>query len=146
MTEQPHNNGKSIVLQMAKPVITLLCLTAVAAVLWQLLPKASFSSDLSQLGQGRPGLVLMREVHVMGGERVLEQMQTIYPEFEQNMVFLLVHSGHPDGLGFAATHNVSDGGVVLFDASGNALGSLHYPESADVLRQFVNDTLASTDR
>lgn len=136
---------KSGLMRMAKPLMTLLCLALVAGVLWQLLPKASFSSDLTQLGQGRPALVLLREVHVMGGERVLEQMQTLYPEFEQTMVFLLVHTGNPSGIEFSATHNVSDGDVVLFDGQGQALGNFSRPESAEVLRNFIVNTLAATD-
>ncbi|MDO8907607.1 MAG: hypothetical protein Q7W55_03800 [Pseudohongiella sp.] len=152
MTEQNRgisnesDNGqsrKSILIRLAKPLITLACLILVAGVLWQLLPKSSFSSDLSQLGQGRPGLVLLREIHVMGGERVLEQMHTIYPEFEADMVFLLVHTGNPTGLDFAARHNAGDGSVVLFDARGNEIGSLRHPASAAVLRQFIVDTLAA---
>jgi hypothetical protein len=133
---------KSILIRLSKPLITLLCLVVVAGVLWQLLPKSTFSSDLSQLGQGRPGLVLLREIHVMGGERVLEQMQSIYPEFEQDMVFLLVHTGNPTGLDFAAEHNAGDGSVVIFDAQGRAAGSIRHPESASVLRRFIVDTLA----
>lgn len=146
MTEQNRGTtNQSIFLRMAKPLIILLCLAAVAGVLWQLLPKASFSSDLTQVGQGRPALVLMREVHVMGGERVLEQMHTIYPEFQQTMVFLLVHTGNPSGIEFASVHEASDGDVVLFDAQGRALASLSHPASADVLRRFITETLGTTD-
>ena len=140
MTEQ-----KSFLARSAKPLITLACLGIVATVLWQLLPKSSFSSDLSQLGQGRPGLVLMREVQVMGGERVLEHMHVIHPEFEQSMVFLLVHTGNPSGMAFAAEHNASDGDVVLFDAQGQRLDIIRHPESADALRAFITQTLTSAD-
>lgn len=139
MNSEPSR--KSVFLRLAKPLMTLLSLAVVAVVLWQLLPKATFSSDLTQLGQGRPALVLLREVHVMGGERVLEHMQMIYPEFEQRMVFLLVHTGNPTGVNFAAQHNVGDGGVVLFDAAGEALASISHPESTDELRNFIATNL-----
>lgn len=137
--------AKSVLVRLAKPVITLLCLIVIATVLWQLLPKAAFSSDITQLGQGRPGLVMLREVGFVGGERVLERMQNLYPEFEQDMVFLLVHTGNPVGINFANEHNVSDGGVVIFSAQGEALASLHNPASEDVLRRFIVDTLATAD-
>jgi hypothetical protein len=139
------SSQKSVLIRLAKPLIILLCLTVVSAVLWQLLPKASFSSDLAQLGQGRPGLVLMREVHYLGGEQVLQQMHSIYPEFQQDVMFLVVHTGHPNGVAFAAEHNVRDAGVVLFDAQGQALGSVAHPESADSLRRFIVNTLAANN-
>jgi len=92
--------------KLVKTLIIVTCLVVVGTVLWQLLPKASFSSDLTQVGQGKPALVMLREVHVMGGERVMEQMLAVYPEFENDMVFLVVHTGHPDGQQLAATHNL----------------------------------------
>ncbi|MBU2099507.1 MAG: hypothetical protein KKD00_12150 [Gammaproteobacteria bacterium] len=140
---QNATHSKSVLIRLAKPVIVLLSLTVVAAVLWQLLPKAAFSSDVSQLGQGRPGLVMLREVGLLGGERVMEHMHTVYPEFEQTMVFLVVHTGNPTGVNFASEHNVRDGGLVFFSAQGEALARLHNAESADMLRQFLNDTMAS---
>src|SRR5690606_22088740 len=121
--------GKSVLVRLAKPVVILTCLVVIATVLWQLLPKAAFSSDLSQLGQGRPALVMLREVGLLGGERVMEHMQTIYPEFEQNMVFLVVHTGNPDGINFSNQHNVRDGGLVLFSAQGDALARSQNTES-----------------
>lgn len=131
----------SIGARLSKLGITLLCLLVIGAVLWQLLPKASFSSDLSQLGQGRPALVMLREIHVMGGERVMEDMLSIFPDYEQDMVFLVVHTGHPDGQAFSRQHNVRDGELVLFDGAGNALQRSDRPADADALRQFIDQNL-----
>ncbi|MEX0739480.1 MAG: hypothetical protein WD071_09070 [Pseudohongiella sp.] len=122
---------------IVKFLVVLTCLGVVGLVLWQLLPRASFSSDLSQVGQGRPALVMLREVHVMGGERTLAYMEAIYPDFEEQTVFLLVHTGHPDGIALAETHNLSDGSLVLFDGNGDALASMGRPDSADDLRRFI---------
>lgn len=113
----------------------------IGAVLWQLLPKGSFSNDLSRVGQGLPALVMLREVHVMGGDLVMEQMLHIYPEFQDSVEFLVVHTGHPDGQAFAADHNISDGSLVLFDAEGEVLGRSARPESPDALRQFITALL-----
>ncbi|MEX2333919.1 MAG: hypothetical protein WD600_06655 [Pseudohongiella sp.] len=122
---------------IVKFLVVLTCLGVVGLVLWQLLPRASFSSDLSQVGQGRPALVMLREVHVMGGERTLAYMEAIYPDFEEQTVFLLVHTGHPDGIALAEAHNLSDGSLVLFDGNGDALASMGRPDSADDLRRFI---------
>lgn len=111
------------------------------AVLWQMLPKGSFSNDLSRVGQGQPALVMLREVHVMGGEMVMEQMLHIHPEFESTVEFLVVHTGHPDGEAFSRDHNIRDGSLVLFDAEGEVLGRSARPESPDALRQFITDLL-----
>jgi len=111
------------------------------AVLWLLLPKGSFSNDLTRVGQGQPALVMLREVHVMGGDRVMEQMLHIHAEFQDSVEFLVVHTGHPDGQAFAADHNISDGSLVLFDAEGQVLGRSARPESADALRQFITELL-----
>ena len=129
--------------RLLRVLVTLVCLAAVATILWQLLPKAAFSSDLSQVGQGRPALVMLREIHVMGGEQVLEQMHTIYPDYTGSMAFLVVHTGHPDGQAFARTHNVGDGSLVLFDADGEVLGRSGRPESSAALRQFINQHLSN---
>lgn len=127
--------------RLSKLAITLACLLIVGAVLWQLLPKASFSSDLSQVGQGRPALVMLREIHVMGGERVMDDMLSIYPDYEQDMVFLVVHTGHPDGQAFSREHNVRDGELVLFDAAGTALQRSERPVDAEALRRFIDQHL-----
>ena len=113
----------------------------IGAVLWLLLPKGSFSNDLTRVGQGQPALVMLREVHVMGGDRVMEQMLLIQAEFQDSVEFLVVHTGHPDGQAFAAEHNISDGSLVLFDAQGQVLGRSARPESADALRQFITELL-----
>lgn len=127
--------------RIIKPLIVLICLAVIGAVLWQLLPKASFSSDMSQVGQGKPALVMLREVHVVGGELVMDQMQAVYPEFENDVVFLVIHTGHPDGQQFANTHNIRDGSLVLFDAQGRPLGVSGRPDNINELRQFIRQNL-----
>ncbi len=118
-------------------LVILGCLAVVSLVLWQLLPKATFSSDLSQVGQGKPALVMLREIHVMGGERTVEQMQALYPEFQDQVVFLLIHTGDPDGVAFAETHSLSDGSLVLLNGRGDAVATMGRPDNADDLRRFI---------
>lgn len=124
-----------------RTLVILACTVLVGAVLWLMLPKGSFSNDLTRVGQGQPALVMLREVHVMGGELVMEQMLHIHPEFQNSVEFLVVHTGHPDGQAFAQEHNVSDGALVLFDANGEVLGRSARPESPDALRQFITTLL-----
>ena len=136
--------SRSALMRFAKPLTTFACLAVVATVLWQMLPKAAFSSDITQVGEGRPALVMLRDVGVMGGERVLEQMLEVYPEFEQQMIFLVVHTGIPAGVDFAAEHGVTDGQLVLFSGAGNVIGRSERTGSADALRRFIRDNLSSS--
>lgn len=127
--------------RIVKFLVVLTCLAVVGLILWQLLPKATFSSDLSQVGQGKPALVMLREIHIMGGERTLAQMESLYPALQDQMTFLLVHTGHPDGVAFAETHNIGDGSLVLFDSNGQALATMGRPDSAEDLRRFISQNL-----
>jgi hypothetical protein len=124
-----------------RTLVILASTVLTGAILWQMLPKGSFSNDLSRVGQGQPALVMLREVHVMGGDLVMEQMLHIHPEFQDSVEFLVVHTGHPDGQAFARDHNISDGSLVLFDAEGQVLGRSARPVSPDALRQFITDFL-----
>ncbi|MDO9478701.1 MAG: hypothetical protein Q7L07_18480 [Pseudohongiella sp.] len=133
----------SVRTRLTRTLAILCSIVLIGAVMWQLLPKGSFSNDLTRVGQGQPALVMLREVHVMGGEMVMEQMLHIHPEFENTVEFLVVHTGHPDGQAFARDHNISDGSVVLFDGNGEVLGRSGRPESPDALRQFITNLLES---
>jgi hypothetical protein len=134
ITKTTGNTGIRTLIIVATTVL-------IGAVLWLLLPKGSFSNDLTRVGQGKPALVMLREVHVMGGDQVMEQMQLIHAEFQDSVEFLVVHTGQPDGQAFAADHNISDGSLVLFDAQGHVLGRSARPESPDALRQFLTELL-----
>jgi len=124
-----------------KWLVTGICLAVVLVILWQLAPRGAFPSDLSITGQGRPALVMVRDVGVRGGEQVMEVMEEVYPDYTDSMDFLVVQTGHPDGLDFATRHDARDGTVVLLDGAGNALAAMHHPGSATALRQFIDSRL-----
>lgn len=133
--------SRSALMRVAKPLSTVVFLFIVATILWQLLPKAAFSSDLSRVGQGQPALVMLRDIGVVGGERVLEQMLQVYPEFESQMVFLVAHTGHPSGVDFGAEHSVTDGQMVFFAPDGRSMARSERTASAEALRRFINQNL-----
>lgn len=138
---QSSTVSKSASSRIIRFIVVLGCLAVVGLILWQLLPRSTFSSDLSQVGQGIPALVMLREIHIMGGERTQAQMEVLYPELQDRMTFLLVHTGHPDGVAFAETHNIGDGSLVLFDGNGQALATMGRPDSAEELRGFISRNL-----
>ena len=57
------------------------------------------------------------------------------------MVFLVVHTGHPDGQTFAQVHNIGDGSLVLFDAAGTVVQRMGRPSGTAELRQFIRANL-----
>lgn len=124
-----------------KALVTVMCLAVVMAVLWQLLPKGSFPSDLSRIGQGQPALVMLREVHVVGGDQVLDLMLQVHPEYEDRVTFLVTHNGHPDGVAFSEEHGVRDGELVLFDANGRVIDIFGRPGNTQELRSIVERAL-----
>ncbi len=124
-----------------KWLVTGICLAVVLAILWQLAPRSAFPSDLSITGQGRPALVMVRDVGIMGGEQVMELMDQVHPDYEQTMDFLVVQTGHPDGRRFAERHNAGDGTVVLLDGQGRAVDALVRPATAEALRDFIDSRM-----
>lgn len=124
-----------------KWLVTGICLAVVVGILWQLAPRGAFPSDLSLTGQGRPALVMVRDVGIMGGERIMELMEAVHPEYEQRMDFLVVQTGHPDGLAFADEHDAGDGTVVMLDGQGEALATMSRPSSEEALRRFIDSEL-----
>ena len=140
---QSSTVSRSASSRLVRVLVVLSCLAVVGLVLWQLLPKSTFSSDLGQVGQGTPALVMLREIHVMGSERTLAQMEMVYPDYQDQLMFLLVHTGHPDGVAFAETHNVSDGSLVLLDGAGDAIATMGRPDSVEALRGFISQHMSS---
>lgn len=124
-----------------KWLVTGICLAVVLAILWQLAPRSAFPSDLALTGQGRPALVMVRDVGIMGGEQVMELMEAVHPEYEERMDFLVVQTGHPEGRAFAEQHEAGDGTVVLLDGQGEALAAMSRPSSEDQLRGFIDGGL-----
>lgn len=121
-----------------KGLVTAICIAVVLGILWQLAPRGSFPSDLSLTGQGRPALVMVRDVGIMGGEQVMELMQEVHPEYEATLDFLVVQTGHPDGRAFAEQHDAGDGTLVLLDGQGRAMATLERPSTTEELREFID--------
>lgn len=121
-----------------KGLVTAICIAVVLGILWQLAPRGAFPSDLSMTGQGRPALVMVRDVGVMGGDQVMELMQDVHPEYESALDFLVVQTGHPDGRAFAEQHDAGDGTLVLLDGRGRAMATLQRPATTDELRDFLD--------
>ncbi len=109
--------------------------------IWSRLPKGAYPTDLSPIGQGQAALVLTMDGNFMGGAEMMKVLNGVRPDFASSVHFLVASMGLPEGRAFARQHQAGDGTVVLFDAGGRRLAVLHAPQTADELRQAIQQAL-----
>jgi len=109
--------------------------------LWSRLPKGSYPTDLSRIGQGQAVLVLAMDSHYQGGAAVMNLLHGLRDDFAGSVHFAVASLSLPDGRAFAQQHQAGDGTVVLFDAAGQRVAVLHTPQSQDEVRQILKQTL-----
>lgn len=119
-------------------LITLLVVAGVGSLIWSQLPRGAYPTDLSRIGKGRPALVLAHDANYASGMAVMELMNAIRNDYTERVDFLVAHLGMPDGAAFASRHSARDGTVLLFDADGTRIGTLHQPQSVGELRQALD--------
>ena len=110
---------------------------AAAVFIWNQLPKGSYPTDLSRIGQGQAALVLTMDGHFMAGMEMMPVLDTLREEFGGQAHFLVASMGLPEGQAFAQQHRTVDGSVVVFDPSGVRRAVLHGPRTAAELRQAL---------
>ncbi|MBK1643961.1 hypothetical protein CKO25_04665 [Thiocapsa imhoffii] len=121
----------------ARTLITLAVLVIAVLILIGLLPRAPFSTDLSRIGEGTPALVIARDTNFLAGAQVMELIDPLRPDYDEQVIFLAAHLGHPDGQAFARQHELQDGVVIAFDGNGRVLERLPIPQSADDIRAVL---------
>jgi thioredoxin-like negative regulator of GroEL len=117
--------------------VILLFVIGVCAFLWQALPGAGYSKDLTRVGAGQPVLVLAHDTNAVGSAEVMELMNGIRADYAGRVEFLVAHLALPDAQAFAARHGVGQGTVLLFAADGRRVATLVMPKSADTLRSAL---------
>lgn len=110
---------------------------AAGAFVWNQLPKGSYPTDLSHIGQGQAALVLTMDGNFMAGMEMMPVLDTLRQEFAGQAQFLVASMGLPEGQAFAQRHQTRDGSVVVFDPSGARTAVLHGPRTAEQLRQVL---------
>lgn len=122
-----------------KALITLAILAAAGAFMFSQLPQDIFPTDLSRIGQGTPALVVARDINFVAGAEVMALINSIRSEYNDQVQFLAVHLGHPDGQAFARDHAMEDGTVVLFAGDGSPVSILHAPTDSSQIRRLLVD-------
>lgn len=107
------------------------------SLVWSRLPKGSYPTDLSRIGQGQAVLVLAMDSNYLAGASVMNLLNDVRHEFANSVQFLVASMALPDGQAFANQHQASDGTVVLFDANGQRVAVLYTPQTQDELRQAL---------
>lgn len=105
--------------------------------IWNQLPKGSYPTDLSRIGQGQAALVLTLNGNFMAGVEMMPVLDTLRKDFGDQAQFLVASMGLPEGQAFAQRHQTDDGSVVVFDARGTPLAVLHGPRTAQELREVL---------
>lgn len=101
------------------------------------MPKGSYPTDLSRIGQGQAVLVLALDSNYLGGAAVMDLLNDLRHDFADSVQFLVASLALPDGQAFAKQHQARDGTVVLFAANGRRVAMLHAPQTHDELRQAL---------
>jgi hypothetical protein len=105
--------------------------------LWSRLPKGSYPTDLSRIGQGQAALVLAMDSSYLAGAEVMHLLHGLRDDFAGSVQFLVASLSLPEGRAFARQHEAGDGTVVLFDGSGQRVAVLHSPQTQDEVRQAL---------
>ncbi len=107
--------------------------------IWSRLPKGSYPTDLSRIGQGQAVLVLAMDSNYLAGASVMNLLNDLRPSYADSVHFVVASLALPDGQAFANQHQASDGTVVLFDAKGQRVALLHAPQTQGELRRALRD-------
>jgi hypothetical protein len=122
-----------------RALITLLITGFMGVFIWYHLPHSAYPSDLSQIGQGHPVLVLTYDKNYASGEHAMELMNTIRADYAGRVVFLVAVMGTTDGSAFAQRYQAQDGTVLLFAGDGALVKTLNQPKTVDQLRNALHD-------
>ena len=118
--------------------VTLLILVGAAFVALKLTP-TPMSSDLSQIGQGTPAIVLAYENFSPSGADALNRLKAVRADYESQVRFIVADLGTPDGRTFGQRYGLRDSEAILLDGSGRAVAVLARSEQA--LREQLDGVL-----
>lgn len=103
-------------------LITLAVVLVAGAVIFALLPKGGYNSDVSQVGQGTPAVVLAFENYAPASMDAMALFDRVRRDYQDSVLFLVADLGTPRGQSFADRHQASSGVVMTFRADGSLAG------------------------
>ncbi|MGI2170368.1 hypothetical protein ACROAE_09245 [Shewanella sp. MF05960] len=113
--DKANSNTKRKMPWIAIGIIALIVL--LFSLLVTQMPKG-FTSDLEQIGTGKPAIVFVYDPNLVSSITQTEQMNEARDHLGDNVFFLLARTATPEGEAFIAKHNAGLTEVFLFDSQG----------------------------
>ncbi len=116
--------------------ISLIAVSLVTLI-WLVMP-ASFSTDLSLIGQGKPAVAIIYDVDDGRSQKLMESFNQIRQTYEDQVEFLVVDLGAPQGRQFAQVHATTSAGAHFFSSEGKKLLVVEGTHDIDALKKALN--------
>lgn len=123
--------------------VTAILLAGFLVFVWSRLPSGAYPTDLSQVGAGRPALVLAYDSNGTQGVAVMDLMNLVRGDYAERVDFLVAHLGVADGQEFARHYAAADGTALLFAADGRLARVLQQPKNVAELREALDQAFGS---
>jgi len=136
----PAQQGDSPKKKILIAVVGLLLVLVAVVVALTITPKP-MSSDLSQIGQGMPSVVLAYENFSPTGGEALTRLKQIRPDYESQLNFIVADLGTPQGRAFANRYQLRDGQAVLVGGDGQPIALAELAQSEQALRRQLDRVL-----
>jgi len=104
-------------------------LVLLVAIVVMNLPRG-YSDDLSQIGQGRTAVVMVRDKDAVESLQLMDTLDSIRGRYHGRVVFLLTDYDTAKGRAFMAANKAAGTTLVLFDPSGKEVKVLSDPQTA----------------
>jgi hypothetical protein len=126
-----------------KWLIYLIFFAVVGTLIFGLLPRGSYSTDLTRIGGGRPALVLAYDINSMGAMEVMKLMDALRDEYSDRVEFLVADLGTPDGYKFTQRHDGINGTVMFYSGEGSHVRTMHLPPNTETLRLGLEEAISA---
>ncbi len=143
MTEQPIAPASRRA-RLAAGLFITATVIVLLIVMWHQLPRP-YSTDLNQIGQGKPALVLAHDDHLVNSDQQMAAMDNVREGLERHAILLVANMREARGATFARKHDADAATVLIFSAEGELLARIRGPVDGATLRQHVAAVLDTGD-
>lgn len=122
-------------------LIGLVIVVAAAVFILAFLPRGGFDSDLSQVGEGKPALVLAFENYQPASMDAMDLMRQVRADYQERVNFLVADVGNPRNDLFLNEHDPAPGQVMTFTGNGELVRSAYLEGNAQALQERLQREL-----
>lgn len=124
-------------------LITIVVIVLATALIVGLLPRGGYDSNVSQVGDGQPAVVLVFENYAPASMDAMALLDRVRSDHGERILFLVADLGTPRGRAFAERHNGFSGLVLTFTADGSLVGRGMLEHGEAGLRERLRRELGS---